>query len=308
MEKQSRCFVAAGLAAMLLFSLAALADAQMKQGAGITGLTLGLVFEGETQPVAERFRPLVEYAGRKLASAGEIKSNVIVAPNTAQLTKLLNEQRVDFYLESAHPTYLINRFGVASILLRRWKSGMSEYRSLIVTNKTSRNARLEDLRGKMIAFEDAGSTSGYFLPKLLLFDQGFSVAEKSGSDAQVAAGEIGYIFTGNEKNTVNLVLQEKVAAGAISNDDYARLDDTSKARLSILAESEPLPRHLLSVHKNLPDPVVKRLKEILLKMHENDEGRKILRETDNTTKFDTLPGGEVLFRRKLIALFRPGGK
>ena len=34
-----------------------------------------------------------------------------------------------------------------------------------------------------------------------------------------------------------------------------------------------------------------RLEKILLSMHENDQGRRILKKTDNTTKFDRLPGG-----------------
>jgi phosphonate transport system substrate-binding protein len=229
--------------------------------------------------------------------------------NAAQLMQLLEQRRVDFYLESPFPTYLINRSGTAKLLLRRWKSGMAEYRGVIFTSKASRITRLEDLRGKMIAFEDAGSTSGYFLPKLLLFEKGFPLAEKPGLEAKVSAREIGYVFAATEKNVVKLVLQEKVAAGAISNDDYASLDETSKAGLSILVESGSLPRHLVSVRRSLSEAVVKRLKEILLNMDQDDEGQKILRQTDNTTKFDTLPGGEEEFRRKLIDLYRPrGGK
>jgi ABC-type phosphate/phosphonate transport system substrate-binding protein len=75
--------------------------------------------------------------------------------------------------------------------------------------------------------------------------------------------------------------------------------------LSILGESESVPRHLVSVRKDLPDPVVKRLKDILLNMHENEEGQKILGQTDNTTRFDSLPGGEEAVRRKLVELYRP---
>lgn len=221
--------------------------------------------------------------------------------------KLLEEKRVDFYLESPFPTYLINRSATATLLLRRWKSAMTEYRGIIFTRKASRIARLEDLRGKMIAFEDAGSTSGYFLPKLLLFEKGFSAVEKPSLEAKVLAREIGYIFASTDKNVVKLVRQEKVAAGAISNDDYASLDETTKASFSILVESESLPRHLVSVRRNLPEPVVERLKEILLSMHQDDEGQKILRQTDNTTKCDTLPGGEEAFRRKVIELYRPRG-
>jgi ABC-type phosphate/phosphonate transport system substrate-binding protein len=59
------------------------------------------------------------------------------------------------------------------------------------------------------------------------------------------------------------------------------------------------------VRKDLSEPVAKRLKEILLGMNQNDAGQKILRETDDTTKFDSLPGGEEMVRRKLVELYRP---
>ena len=58
----------------------------------------------------------------------------------------------------------------------------------------------------------------------------------------------------------------------------------------------------------MPASVAKRLKEVLLAMHEDGEGRAILQRTDNTTKFDLLPGGEESMRKKLLELFRPRGK
>jgi ABC-type phosphate/phosphonate transport system substrate-binding protein len=85
------------------------------------------------------------------------------------------------------------------------------------------------------------------------------------------------------------------------------LDENSKAALAILGESEPMARHLVSVRKDLPELVIKRLKEILLGMHQDEEGRKILAQTGGTTKFDALPGGEELVRRKLVDLYRPRG-
>jgi phosphonate transport system substrate-binding protein len=307
MQKQSYRLAVTLLVASLLLTAGLKAQAQTKPETSIKTLTLGAVFQEPREPVEEHFRPLAGYVERKLSPAGETKGAVIVAPNAAQMMKLLEEKRVDFYMESPYPTYLINRSGGATLLLRRWKGGMAEYRSLIFTGKESGIARLEDLRGKIIAFEDPGSTSGYFLPKLYLIKKGFTPVEKPNFGAKVGAGEIGYIFTGTEKNVVNLVLQKKVAAGAFSNDDHAGLDEKSKAAISILGESESVPRHLVSVRKDLPEPVIKRLKEILLSMHQDDEGQKILRQTGNTRKFDALPGGEESVRRKLVELYRPRG-
>src|SRR5262245_53922603 len=74
-------------------------------------LTFGVVFQGKREPLEKHFDPLVTYAARKLSATGEIKGVVLVAPTAGQMMKLLEEKRVDFYIESPYPTYLINRLG-----------------------------------------------------------------------------------------------------------------------------------------------------------------------------------------------------
>jgi phosphonate transport system substrate-binding protein len=305
MKRPSHRVVALFGVTLLLATVEAAAQTKQTTSAQTQTLTLGLVFQGSSKPMEERFRPLVDFAARRLSSPGEFKGIVVTAPTPGQMMKLLDEKRVDFYMDSPYSTYLINRLGAARLLLRRWKGGLAEYRSLIFTNKESGVAHIQDLRGKIIAFEDPGSTSGYFLPKLFLLKKGFSVVEKSNIRDEVSAREIGYIFANSDTNMINLVLKKKVGAGAFSNDDYASVNEANKASLSIIAESEAVPRHLVSVRKDLPQAVLKQLKEVLLNMHQDAEGQKILRQTDNTTKFDPLPGGEEAVRKKLVELYRP---
>jgi len=127
-EKQSPCVYVAFLTVTLLLIAGPKNRSTSKQTVSIKALTLGVVYQSEPQPVAEHFRPLVEYTARKLAPTGEIKSSVIVANGVSQLIELVERAQVDFYLESPFPTYLINRTGTGRLLLRRWKGGMSEYR------------------------------------------------------------------------------------------------------------------------------------------------------------------------------------
>jgi len=310
MKTEPRYFLSTYAGVVLFLSIVLTGNAAEKapQALNVKSLTMGLVFQNPSEPVPEPLREFVTYVARKLSSTPAIAGTIVVVPTASQMVKLLEEKRVDFYMESPYPTYLINRLGSANLLLRRWKGGMGEYRSIIFTNRESGISRVEELRGKMIAFEDAGSTSGYFMPKLLLLDKRLMLTEKPGLDAKVAAQEIGYILAGSEKNILSLVLAKKVAAGAFSNDDYAGVGEKEKAAISILAETASMPRHLVSCRKDVPAPVAKRLKEILLAMHEDAEGRAILQRTDNTTKFDLLPGGEESMRKKLIELFRPRGK
>jgi phosphonate transport system substrate-binding protein len=293
----------------LAFGLVMLAGApsagQTPQALNAKTISLGLISAVSQRQIEEHFQDFVRYVGRRLATVAPIDGKVVIAPSALQLAKLLDEQRVDFYMESAYPTYVINRQGAAVLILRRWKSGMDEYRGIIFSKRDSGTNRLDDLRGKMVVFEDPGSTSGYFLPKLLLLRRGLWLAEKPGLEAKVAPGEVGYIFGADSTGVVNLVLSKRVAAGAFSNDDYATIDGKQRTDIAVLAETESFPRHLVSARKDLDRSLKNRLKEVLLSMHQDDEGQKILRAIDNTPKFDLLPGGEEMMRRKLIELFRP---
>jgi phosphonate transport system substrate-binding protein len=267
-------------------------------------ITLGLVSATSQKEIEAHFENFVRYVARQLGAGTGIEGKVVIVPTPLQMAKLLEEKKIDFYMESPYPTYLINKQGAAVLLLRRWKSGMAEYRSLIFSKRDSETSRLEQLRGKMIAFEDPGSTSGYFLPKVLLLKKGFTLMEKPGLDAKVSPKEIGYVFASTDVNVLNLVLSKRVAGGAFSDDDYGAYDGSRKADITILAQTDLFPRHLVSVRKDL-DPTVKtRLKEVLLSMHQDDEGRTIMQQTDNTTKFDPLPGGEERMRQKLVETFR----
>lgn len=271
----------------------------------VKSITLGLVSKTWQKEIEAHFQDFVRYVAKKLGSAPDTEGKVVIVGAPLQLAALLEEKKIDFYMESPYPTYLINKQGAASLLVRRWKSGVAEYRSLIFSKKDGATDRLEQLRGKIIAFEDPGSTSGYFLPKVLLLRKGFPLTEKPGPDAKVGPKEIGYVFASTHVNVVNLVLTRRVAAGAFSDDDYRALDEKRKADITILAQTEMFPRHLVSVRRDLDPKMKNRLKEILLSMHQDEEGRAILLKTDNTTKFDLLPGGEPVVRRQLVETFRP---
>jgi phosphonate transport system substrate-binding protein len=265
-------------------------------------LTLGIVSQIHQKEIEEHFRDFVGYVAKKLSSA--IEGRIIIAPAPPELAALLADKKVDFYMESPYPTYVINDVhGAGKLLLRRWKGGMAEYRALIFTKRNSATRHLDELRGKIIAFEDPGSTSGYFLPKFFLSRRGLKLSEKTRTEPNVSPGEVGYIFAYSQEALVDLVLENQVAAGAFSDDDYAALDEKKKSEIAVLAETDRLPRHLLSVRKDLAPALAKRLEEILLSMNEDPEGRSILERTDATTKFDPLPGGEEGMRRRLLETF-----
>jgi phosphonate transport system substrate-binding protein len=267
-------------------------------------ISLGLVSEKNRAALEEHFRDFVRYVARRLSATSAVEGKIVVAPTAFQMAKNLEQKRVDFYLESPYPTYLINyAHGAGKTLLRRWKGGMAEYQSLIVTKRSGTIKRLEDLRGKTMVFEDPGSTSGFLLPKFLLQRNGFKLKEKGRFDPYATETEIGYLFAKSQEKLVDLVLTGQAQGGAMSDDDFAALDAKKKSDLLVLAQTEKVPRHLVSVRIDLAPMMAGRLEEILLAMHEDSEGRRILHDTDQTAKFDRLPGGEAALRRRLAQAF-----
>lgn len=288
------------VAALFLFQIIPTSRA----GGQTKTITLGLVAEANQKEVEEHFHDFAGYVARKLSTGAKVEGRVVAVPTQSRLANLLTERKADFYMESPHPTYMINSvYGAGKLLLRRWKGGMSDYHALIFTKKDGATKRLEDLQGKIIAFEDPESTSGHFLPKMFLSRKGFKLVRKNQIEPKVSRGEVGYIFAASQDKLVDLVLTQQVAAGAFSNDDYAALENGKKSDITILAQTASLPRHLVSIRKDLAPALANPLKKILLSMHQDPEGRRILEKTDGTTKFDTLPGGELAISQRLLDTF-----
>ncbi len=263
-------------------------------------ISLGIVSQVHQKEIEAHYRDFVGYVARKLSYEGK----VVIASTPPELAKLLGQHKVDFYMESAYSTYIINDVeGAAKLLLRRWQRGKPEYQSLIFAKRNGGINHLEDLRGKLIVFENPESTSGYFLPKFFLLRNGFKLSERSRLEAAIAPGEIGYVFAFSQEKLVDWVLTNQAAGGAFSDDDYARLDEKTQADVNVLAQTDRLPRHLVSIRKDMAPALADRLKAILLSMSEDDEGRKILQKTGETTKFDMLPEGEEGMRRRLLNTF-----
>ena len=293
----------------LFFMLGRNAAGQTSDRLQTKTISLGIVSETHQKEIQGHFRDFVDYVARKLSSALAVEGKVVIAAKAPELAVLLEQGSVDFYMESPYSTYIVNNVhGAAKLLLRRWQRGKAEYQSLIFTKRNSGINRLEDLRGKLIAFENPESTSGHFLPKFFLLRSGFKLSQKPKVEAKVRPEEIGYLFANSQKSLVDLVLTNRVAAGAFSDDDYARLDPKRRSDIVVVAETERMPRHLVSVRKDMAPELAERLGEILRSMAEDDEGRRILQKTGDTTKFDLLPEGEDGMRRRLLETFYSSGQ
>jgi hypothetical protein len=101
------------------------------------------------------------------------------------------------------------------------------------------------------------------------FEKAIQARADESTRAQSLSRRTRLCFHLHQDKLVDWVLNERVAAGASSNDLYAALPNGGKANITILAETASLPRHLVSIRKDLALAVTNRLKKILLSMLED---------------------------------------
>lgn len=132
----------------------------------------------------------------KLKPLGIKEGNVVIARNMEEMANLLADGIVDIYIDSPFPILSVQGNSGSQIILRRWKEAGPEYSSTFLTSRDSGITSVEGFVGKIIAFEEPFSTSGFVLPAGTLADRGYQLTEVGGPDAVVKDNEIGYFFPG----------------------------------------------------------------------------------------------------------------
>ncbi|NEQ82927.1 MAG: phosphate/phosphite/phosphonate ABC transporter substrate-binding protein [Moorea sp. SIO2I5] len=236
-----------------------------------------------------RFQPLANYLADKLSQFDINTGEVKIASDFPTMISWLKEGEVHLYFDSLYPAMRINQESGAQPILRRWKRGDAEYHTIIFTMKDRGIKSLADLKGKKVAFDDRQSTSGYMLPMAYLIEAGLKPNEKGSASDVVAANEVGYIFSDDDENTIQWVISSKADAGAVDNQTFEQVPKEVKDAMTILAETDKVPRQVVMVPGNMDPELMAQLKSILSTMHNDPKGKEVLTKFQKTAKFDEFP-------------------
>jgi phosphonate transport system substrate-binding protein len=237
---------------------------------------------------AEIFQPFIDFVAERLAGSGVSGGEVVVTDTAEEMAELMSSGEVDLYVDSMLGVTTAVTAGAGQPFLRRWKDGEPTYRSIIVTRRDSGITAVDQLRGRTIAFEEQESTDGHFLPSASMRQAGMSLSRISDPSSPVAPDAVGYIFSGDDENTVFLVLAGRVAAGALSEEDLAENAGSRLDELVVLTSSVDVPRHGVVVRSGLEPELVQALRELLTTLHESAGGLSALHAFDDTARFDAL--------------------
>ncbi len=218
------------------------------------------------------------------------RHETVLASDNEEMIDFLRTGKVHLVSESAFSSILYEQAADARIFLRQWKGGRPSYKTLFFARKDGNIQQVEDLAGNLIAFEDAGSTSGYFVPKATIAAHDLTL--KAAEELRHVT-DVGYLFADSEVNIVAWVARDKVDAGVTSDihwDDESRAPPGLKRNLRIFHETPDIIRSVMVAGPGLDDDQLEHVSDILLGMHENAAGQDVLKAFYKTSRFDRLIG------------------
>lgn len=191
-----------------------------------------------------------------------IPLRVTVASDYAAVIEALRNRTAD--LAFVHPGgyVLASREAKARIVAKNLWHGKSSFTSRLYVRKDSGLQRLEDLRGKTIAFIDPASSSGYIYPMVLLIQRGLV----TNRDPKTFFREV--VFAGSHDAGMRALVNGHVDALAsfdMAREQYLR-DPAERERIAWIAETPPIPEAGIAARDGLDPAVVARVRAALLQM------------------------------------------
>ncbi len=155
------------------------------------------------------------------------------------------------------------------VILKVVRDGKDSYYGFICVRKDSGINSLKDLKGKRFAFVEPASASGHLYPRALLMDNGI---DPDKDFKQV-------VFAGNHDSAVIAVYNGSVDGAAFYDDAREKFRETMPAVLQetkIIAKTEAIPADNVAVSASLPEGFVQRIRNALLEIAKDQEGKKVL--------------------------------
>lgn len=202
-------------------------------------LKVALLPDENAGTIIKNNRPLKDYLERTLGK----KIELIVTTDYSSMIEAMRHGRLD-----------LAYFGPLSYVLARQKSdiepfaalkanGSTTYQSVVIANSAAGVNRIEDIRGKNVAYGDKASTSSHLIPKSVFAENGLNV----GRDYKEH-------FVGSHDAVAMAVQNGHAQAGGLSRPIFEslverKIIDTKKVK--VLEYSKPFPQYPWTMRSNL---------------------------------------------------------
>jgi len=213
------------------------------------------------------YRDLLTYLGNRMGREVEF----VQRKTYREVNELLLKGEIDLAFICSGP-YATGKekFGFVPLAVPQ-VHGSHTYRSYLIVNKNSPYHHLKDLKGRTFAFTDPDSNTGKLVPT-------FWLAEIQ-ETPETFFGRI--IYTYSHDNSILAVSRGLVDGAAVDGliwEYFQAKSPDFTAGTRVIKKSEPYGIPPMVASEKLPAEVREHLQKVLLTMHENPEGNRILAE------------------------------
>ncbi len=236
----------------------------------------------------EQLKPLLDYVVPRMADVGIREGRILMARDAQQMASYLRRGRVDWVTETSGTGMQLAQRADAQPLLLTERDGVSGYRTVFLARRDAGIRGIGALRGRSIAFQNASSTSAYFVPAGELLAQGLPLSLLLSPRDRPDADTVGYVFARSELNVSTWVHKRLVDAGAMSNLDWdnpARVPPSYRRDLVVFHRTEAYPRALEMVRGDMDPAVRERLAQVLRGAAPDPDAREAMLRFFKTTRF-----------------------
>jgi len=219
-------------------------------------LKVALLPDENASTIIKNNQPLKDYLEKTLGK----KIELIVTTDYSSMIEAMRHGRLD-----------LAYFGPLSYVLARQKSeiepfvalktkGSTTYQSVVIANSAAGVGRIEDIKGKNMAYGDKASTSSHLIPKSVLAEKGLDV----GRDYKEH-------FVGSHDAVAIAVQNGHAQAGGLSRPIFESLIERKvidSAKVKVLGYSKPFPQYPWTLRSNLKPELKAKIRAAFLNLKE----------------------------------------
>ena len=221
----------------------------------------------------EYYEDMIRYISRSLG--GNVK--IIQRRSYQEINDLIKRNEIDFaFVCSGAYVDGNSDFGMKILVAPVINEGNTTYHSYIIVRNNSNYTRLSDLRGKKFAFSDPLSNSGKLYPIYRLYLMNETPGSFFGIDEQ---GKNNSFYTYSHDNSIIAVAENITDGAAVNSLVYENMKEEHPeiiAKTRIIEISPPFGNPPIVVSKDIDPFLEEKLRDIFLKMNEDDDGKEVL--------------------------------
>lgn len=232
-------------------------------------ILIGILPEMNVFKQKQRFQLLGEILSKKTGANVEF---TILSRYGNIIDRFTSDKMDGAFFGSFTGALAIRKLGVVPLARPVDLNGISTYQGYIFVRKDSGIKSVQEMKNKKMAFVDKTTSAGYLFPLAFLKDNGIADTGRFFRNS---------FFSGSHDAAVSAVLDRKADVGAAKHSIYEQMrksDPRVERELTVLAKSAMVPSNGLCVRKDLDEGLKKKLKTILLNLHEEAEGKRVLKQ------------------------------